>query len=85
MIAAGIVLAVIGAGASTANIMIVRDQPGEIQSIEPVVATPDPTLPTPTPEPSREPTTAPTPAPIPPAPPQDVDDDDPDNGDPDNG
>jgi outer membrane biosynthesis protein TonB len=81
VIAAGLVLVVVGAGAATANILTVRDQPGATQSVEPIIATPDPTLPSATPEPSAEPTTPPQPAPIPPAPPEDVDDDDDDDPD----
>lgn len=78
VITAGIVLALIGAGALTANAMTLRDEPGAPQSVDPVVATPDPNLPTTSPSPSPSPT--PSLAPVPPAPPEDVDNDE-DDGD----
>lgn len=79
VITGGILLALLAAGALTANALTVTDEAGVPLTVEPVVATPDPAIPTPTP--TTAPTTSPDPAPIPPAPPQDVDDDDDDDDD----
>ena len=76
VVAGGIALALLLGGAFTANALTVRDEAGVPLTVDPVVATPDPTIPTPTPTATTTPTTSPDPAPIPPAPPQDVDDDD---------
>lgn len=83
IITSAIVLALVGAGMVTANVLTLRDEPGVSQPVEPVVVTPDPSLPTATPEPSvTPPTVTPTsPAPVPPAPPEDLDDDDDDDPD----
>lgn len=76
MVAGGVVLALLLGGAFAANALTVRDEAGVPLTVDPVVATPDPAIPTPTPTATTAPTTSPDPAPIAPAPPQDVDDDD---------
>src|SRR5690606_21710383 len=79
MVAAGVVLALLLGGFFAVNALTLRDDAGEALSVDPVVATPDPSLPTASPEPA--PPVAPDPAPVAPAPPQDVDDDDDDDDD----
>lgn len=79
MVAGVVLLALLLGGVFTANAVTVHDEAGTPLPVDPVVATPDPILPTATPKPA--PTTAPSPAPIAPAPPQDVDDDDDDDDD----
>jgi hypothetical protein len=84
VITGGILLTLLAAGALTANALTVTDEAGVPLTVDPVVATPDPAIPTPTPTVTPAPTTSPDPAPIPPAPPQDVDEDDDDLEDDDN-
>lgn len=81
LVTAAIVLALVGAGAVAANVLSVRDEPGAPQSVEPIVVTPSPSLPTAPGEPTVSPTTPPSPVPVPPAPPADLDDDDDDDPD----
>lgn len=79
IVVGGAVLALLLGGVFAANSLALRDDAGTPLQVDPVVATPDPRLPSVTPVPT--PTVEPSLAPVPPAPPEDVNDVDDDDDD----